>query len=169
MGKTLDIHSCNVLSPSLLLRNYLKKCRKINSNALFFYRSKRILDLSKLFLTRPNCFGQEQMFWIWLKMWNSVVKSCFLSGPKHFGPVQSNLYASKRVLDLKKDKALDSLFFRILNFLTLYFSFFCPSNLSDDTVTITKLPNSSITAMPLQNWFKQFGGMSKESLSLTLS
>ena len=27
----------------------------------------------RIILTRPNCFWQEQMFWIWLKMWKVVI------------------------------------------------------------------------------------------------
>ena len=36
------------------------------------------------------CF-EDKPFWIfnlYMEMWNSIVKSCLLSGPKYFGPVK---------------------------------------------------------------------------------
>ena len=75
----------------LLLRNYLKKCSKINYNALFFYRSKTILDLSKLFLTRPNCFGYGSKCEIISEKLLSDRSKTFWTGPKQFGRIQNSL------------------------------------------------------------------------------
>ena len=62
-----------------------------------------VLDSSKLFWTRPKCYGyvlkQNTEFCIL----NHVQNVC--SCKKQFGCVHSNLDASKIVLDLLKDKA----------------------------------------------------------------
>ena len=56
--------------------------------------SKAILVKSKLFWTKPYV----------LAMWTSVVKSCFWSGLKQIGPVQTNLNLSKTIWTYRKKK-----------------------------------------------------------------
>ena len=66
------------------------------------YRSKTFLGLSKLIWTEQNFLDMVQNA-------NIVVKSCFWSAPKPYRSKKiNNLDQSKIVLDLLKDKALNS-------------------------------------------------------------
>ena len=79
------------------VRNYLKKCSNTNSNALSFYRSKTILDMSesvifdtsKLFWTGTNVLDMAQNVKYSSEKLLLDRSKTFWAGPKQFGRIQN--------------------------------------------------------------------------------
>jgi hypothetical protein len=64
---------------------------------LSFYGSKMILDVSNVFWSGPNHFGQVQIIKISPEKSNLNLTNIIWTWPKQFGPHQNNLYPSKTI------------------------------------------------------------------------
>ena len=93
---------------------FVKTSREQLTYALYFYRSKMILDWpncfgqvqivlvrSKSFWLGPNHFGQVQIRLFWTNFYNSDLSRMIWTRPKWFGPNQNNFYSSKTIYSVQ--------------------------------------------------------------------